>query len=169
MQKSIIISKVLYYISRILGGLYLITGVYGVFSWVTNTHLLINDKQTIITYPFTETSFLILDSNTTYLIFSFLIPILGYGLFFWLLSNVFKVFYQDKLFTAENIVHLRRFYLINIFLPTVLTIFTSFFMPIEHEMFLIIILHLVLGVFVFFMSEIFNQGLHLQNEQDLYI
>ncbi len=169
MQKSIIISKVLYYISRILGGLYLITGVYGLFSWITNTHLLINDKQTIITYPFTKTSFLILDSNTTYLIFSFLIPVLGYGLFFWLLSNVFKVFYQDKLFTAENIVHLRRFYLVNIFLPTVLTIFTSFFMPIEHEMFLIIILHLVLGVFVFFMSEIFNQGLHLQNEQDLYI
>ncbi|WP_338731465.1 DUF2975 domain-containing protein [Mangrovimonas cancribranchiae] len=169
MQKSNIISKVLYYISRILGGLYLITGVYGLFSWVTNTHLLIKDKQTIITYPFTETSFLILDSNTTYLIFSFLIPVLGYGLFFWLLSNVFKVFYQDKLFTAENIVHLRRFYLVNIFLPTVLTIFTSFFMPIEHEMFLIIILHLVLGVFVFFMSEIFNQGLHLQNEQDLYI
>ncbi|MEH1008243.1 DUF2975 domain-containing protein [Winogradskyella sp. ECml5-4] len=169
MQKSIIISKVLYYISRMLGGLYLVTGVYGSFSWITNTHMLIKDKQTIITYPFTEESFLILDSNTTYLIFSFLIPVLGYGLFFWLLSNVFKVFYQDKLFTAENIVHLRRFYLVNIFLPAVLTIFTSFFMPIEHEMFLIIILHLVLGVFVFFMSEIFNQGLHLQNEQDLYI
>ena len=169
MRKSRIISKALYSISRILGGMYLITGVYGLFSWVTNTHLLINDKQTIITYPFTEQSFLILDSNITYLIFSFLIPVLGYGLFFWLLSNVFKVFYQDILFTAENIVHLRRFYLVNIFLPTLLFIFTSFFMPIEHEMFLIIALHLVLGVFVFFMSEIFNQGLHLQNEQDLYI
>lgn len=169
MQKSMIISKVLYCISRVLGGLYLITGLYGLFSWVTNTHLLIKNEQTIITYPFTEKAFLILDSNTTYLIFSFLIPVFGYGLFFWLLSNVFKVFYQDKLFTSENIVHLRRFYLANIFLPTALTIFTSFFMPIEHEMFLIIILHLVLGVFVFFMSEIFNQGLHLQNEQDLYI
>ena len=169
MQKSIIISTVLYYISRILGGLYLITGVYGLFSWVTNTHLLIKDKQTIITYPFTEKPFLILDSNITYLIFSFLIPVVGYGLFFWLLSNVFKVFYQDKLFTAQNIVHLRRFYLVNIFLPAILTIFASFFMPLEHEMFLIIFLHLVLGVFVFFMSEIFNQGLHLQNEQDLYI
>ena len=169
MQKSMIISKVLHYISRVLGGVYIVTGIYGLFSWMTNTHLLIKNKQTIITYPFTEKAFLILDSNTTYLIFSFLIPVFGYGLFFWLLSNVFKVFYQDKLFTSENIVHLRRFYLVNIFLPTVLTIFTSFFMPIEHEMFLIIILHLVLGVFVFFMSEIFNQGLHLQNEQDLYI
>ena len=169
MQKSRIISKALYSISMILGGMYFITGGYGLFSWVTNTHLLINDKQTIITYPFTDQSFLILDSNITYLIFSFLIPVLGYGLFFWLLSNVFKVFYQDILFTAENIVHLRRFYLVNIFLPTLLFIFTSLFMPIEHEMFLIIALHLVLGVFVFFMSEIFNQGLHLQNEQDLYI
>ncbi|MFC6861277.1 DUF2975 domain-containing protein [Zunongwangia atlantica] len=169
MRKSIIISKVLYYISSILSGLYLITGVYGVFSWVTNTHLLVKDKQAIITYPFTEKSFLILDNNTTYLIFSFLIPVIGYGLFFCLLSKVFRVFYQNKLFTLQNILHLRRFYLVNIFLPTVLSIFTSFFMPIEHEMYLIISLHLVLGVFVFFMSEIFNQGLHLQNEQDLYI
>ncbi|WP_424494149.1 DUF2975 domain-containing protein [Salinimicrobium sp. GXAS 041] len=125
--------------------------------------------QTIITYPFTDVSFLILDSNAEYLIFSFLIPVFAYGLFFWLLSNVFKVFYQDKLFTIENVVHMRRFYLVNIFLPTVLTIFTSFFVQIDRELFLIIILHLVIGVFVFFMSEIFNQGLHLQNEQDLYI
>jgi len=169
MRKSIIISKVLYYISSILSVLYLITGVYGVFSWVTNTHLLVKDKQAIITYPFTEKSFLILDNNTTYLIFSFLIPVIGYGLFFCLLSKVFRVFYQTKLFTLENIVHLRRFYLVNIFLPTVLSIFTSFFMPIEHELYLIISLHLVLGVFVFFMSEIFNQGLNLQSEQDLYI
>ncbi|WP_417444187.1 DUF2975 domain-containing protein [Joostella sp.] len=169
MQRSIIISKVLYYISRVLGGIYLITGLYGLFSWVTNTHLLTKNQQTIITYPFTEESFLILDSNTTYLIFSFLIPVLAYGLFFWLLSNVFKVFYQDKLFTAENIAHLRRFYLVNIFLPTALTIFTSFFTQIDRELSLIIVLHLVLGVFVFFMSEIFNQGLNLQNEQDLYI
>ncbi|WP_418637812.1 DUF2975 domain-containing protein [Winogradskyella sp.] len=169
MQKTIIISKVLYYISRVLGGLYLITGFYGLFSWVTNTHLLLKNQRTIITYPFTEKSFLILDSNTTYLIFAFLIPVFAYGLFFWLLSNVFKVFYQNKLFTAENVIHLRRFYLVNIFLPSILTIFTSFFMPIDGELSIIIILHFVLGIFVFFMSEIFNQGLNLQNEQDLYI
>ena len=169
MRKSIIISKVLHYITKILAGLYFTTGVYGLFSWVTNTHLLLKDKQTLVTYPFTDVPFLILDSNTTYLIFSFLIPVFAYGLFFWLLSHVFKVFFQDKLFTAKNIVHLRRFYLVNIFLPTALYILTSFFMPVEHEMLLIIVLHLVLGVFLFFMSEIFNQGLHLQNEQDLYI
>jgi hypothetical protein len=169
MRKSIIISKILFYISRILGGLYLIIGIYGLFSWVTHTHLQIKDKQTIITYPFIEQPFLILDSNTTYLIFAFLIPVFAYALFFWLLSQVFMVFHQDKLFTGVNIAHLRRFYLVNIILPTMLAIFTSFFMSIDSELSIIIILHFVLGIFVFFMSEIFNQGLNLQNEQDLYI
>ncbi|WP_394333086.1 DUF2975 domain-containing protein [Arenibacter nanhaiticus] len=164
-----IISKILFFVTRILGGLYLITGIYGAFSWATSTNLQIKNNRTIVNYPFTEKSFLILDSNTTYLVFSFLIPVFAYGLFFWLLSNVFKVFYQRKLFMAENIVHLRRFYLTNVFLPILLTTFTSFFMQIDRELFLIVILHLFLGVFVFFMSEIFNQGLTLQNEQDLYI
>ncbi|MBI6118305.1 DUF2975 domain-containing protein [Salegentibacter maritimus] len=169
MQKTMIISKILYFITSILAGLYIVTGIYGALSWLTNTHLQIKNAQTIITYPFTEKAFLILDSSNTYLVFCFLIPIFAYGLFFWLLCNVFKVFYQDKLFTTENIVHLRRFYHLNIFLPTVLTIFTSFFMPIDSELFLIVILHLLLGVFIFFMSEIFSQGLTLQNEQDLFI
>lgn len=164
-----VISKILYYISRVLGGLYLITGIYGAISWATNTHLLLKNEQAIIFYPFTEKSFLILDNNTSYLVFSFLIPVFAYGLFFLLLSNVFRVFCQQKLFTKENVVHLRRFYLVNIFLPTLLTVFTSLFIQIDRELLLIIILHLVLGVFVFFMSEIFNQGLTLQNEQDLYI
>ncbi|MFD2552012.1 DUF2975 domain-containing protein [Bizionia sediminis] len=169
MQKSVIISKILYYFSKLTSGLYVITGLYGLLSWVTNTHLLVSNDQTIITYPFTEQAFLILESHTTYVIFAFLIPVFAYGLFFWLLSNVFKVFYQKKLFTLQNIAHLRQFYLVNIFLPTLLTIFISFFMPIERELSLLIILHFVLGVFVFFMSEIFSQGLNLQNEQDLYI
>jgi hypothetical protein len=36
-------------------------------------------------------------------------------------------------------------------------------------MYLISVLHLFLGIFIFIISEIFNQGLTLQNEQDLYI
>ncbi|MBA5630153.1 DUF2975 domain-containing protein [Moheibacter lacus] len=169
MKKSKTISKFLFYLTRSLAWVYVMTVVYGSFSWFTQTNLELEQNQTIINYPFSEKSFLILEDNMTYFVFAFLIPVLCYALFFWLLSNVFKVFYQQKLFTQENIIHLRRFYLTNIFLPTTLIIFSSFFIEVEKEIISIVMLHLFLGVFAFFMSEIFSQGLNLQNEQDLYI
>lgn len=169
MKRTKIISKFLFYLTRGLAFIYLLTAFYGSFSWFTKTNIKTEQNQTIIHYPFTEKPFLILESNITYVVFAFLIPVLGYVLFFWLLSNVFKVFYQQKLFTRENIIHLKWFYLANIFLPVVLIIFSSFFIAVEKEIFLIAILHLFLGVFVFFMSAIFNQGLTIQDEQDLYI
>ncbi|MCK7590613.1 DUF2975 domain-containing protein [Subsaxibacter sp. CAU 1640] len=169
MKKTKVISKILFYLTRGLAWVYILTAVYGGISWFTNTNSTIEQDRMIIQYPFTDSSFLILDNHLTYVLFSFLLPVVAYALFFWLLSNAFRVFYQDKLFVRENIVHLQRFYSANIFLPIVLVAFSSFFITVESEMFLIVILHLFLGVFAFFMSEIFNQGLNLQNEQDLYI
>ncbi len=169
MKKTALVSKVLYMITRVLAWLYLITGLYGAFSWISKTNIQIQDHQTIINFPFTDSPFLILDSNTTYLVFAFLLPVFSYALFFWLLSKVFKVFFQNKLFTLENIGQLKRFYLANLFLPALLITFSSFFIEIENEMYLISVLHLFLGIFIFIISEIFNQGLTLQNEQDLYI
>lgn len=169
MQKTKLISKILFFITRILAWLYLIIGIYGAFSWITQTNLQLENHQAIINYPFTNSSFLILDSNTPYLVFSFMLPVLFYALFFGLLSNVFKVFYGGKLFTLENVQHLKWFYILNVFLPILLVFFSSFFIEIEKGIFIILALHLFLGIFLFIMSEIFNQGLTLQNDQDLYI
>lgn len=169
MKKTKIISKVLFAVTRSLAWIYLVTAVYSIISWFTETNLhFVNDKR-IIEYPFTGVSFLILDNNITYLIFNFLLPVFSYVLFFWLLSNVFKVFYQDKLFTDANITHLKRFYVTNIIFPLILVIFSSFFIYIDKGIFVIVALHMFLGIFIFIISEIFNQGLTLQNEQDLYI
>jgi len=169
MKKTKIISKILYALTRSLSWIYLAIGLYGTFAWITKTNIQIADTTTIINYPFTDISFLILDNDQSYFLFAFLLPVLSYTLFFCLLSNVFKVFYQDKLFTNPNIGHLKRFYLANITLPIVLVAFSSFFIAIEKGIFIIVALHLVLGVFIFIISEIFHQGLSLQNEQDLYI
>ncbi|TRZ43529.1 DUF2975 domain-containing protein [Robertkochia solimangrovi] len=169
MNKTKILSKILFAISRSLGWIYLLIALYGAFSWITDTNIQNDDARTIINYPLTAVSFLILENNWSYLFFAFLIPFFAYALFFWLLSNVFKVFYQDKLFTQPNIGHLKRFYLTNIILPIVLVMVSSFFIAIEKGIFIIVTLHLLLGVFIFIISEIFDQGLSLQNEQDLYI
>jgi hypothetical protein len=169
MKKTKIISKILFVITRGASWIYLLTALYGAISWITGTNIHIDELKRIIQYPFTDVSFLILDNNLNYLVFAFLLPMLSYALFFLLLSNVFRVFYQEKLFTEFNILHLKRFYLTNIILPVLLVAFSAFFIEVEKGIFMILALHIFLGVFIFIFSEIFNQGLTLQNEQDLYI
>ncbi|MBZ0183625.1 MAG: hypothetical protein K8F60_14295 [Melioribacteraceae bacterium] len=169
MKKTRIISKILYLLTRILTWIYLITTVYAVVSWVGKINIQIDENRKIIEYPLTDTPFLILDNTLNYFIFAFLLPMLSYTLFFYLLSNVFKVFFQEKLFTQLNILQLKRFYITNIILPIALLIFSSFFIEEEAGIFMIVALHIFLGIFIFIFSEIFNQGLSLQNEQDLFI
>ncbi|WP_127019750.1 DUF2975 domain-containing protein [Flagellimonas beolgyonensis] len=169
MKKTKILSKILYAVTKGLAWIYLVIGLYGSFAWMTKTNIQTVDTTTIINYPFTDRSFLILDNDQSYFLFAFLLPVLSYTLFFWLLSKVFRVFFQQKLFTQTNIKHLKRFYLANIILPIVVVAFSSFFIQIEKGIFVMIALHLFLGIFIFIISEIFNQGLSLQNEQDLYI
>lgn len=169
MKKTKILSKILYAITRSLAFIYMVIALYGTLSWITKSNIQIEATRAVINYPFTDISFLILDNNWSYFLFAFLLPVLSYTLFFWLLSNVFKVFYQEKLFTQPNNAHLKRFYSANLIFPIVLVAFSSFFIEIEKGIFIIVALHLVLGVFIFIISEIFNQGLSLQNEQDLYI
>ena len=169
MKKTRIISKILYLLTRILTWIYLITTVYAVVSWVGKINIQIDENRKIIEYPLTDTPFLILDNTLNYFIFAFLFPMISYNLFFYLLSNVFKVFFQEKLFTQLNILQLKKFYITNIILPIALLIFSSFFIEVEAGIFMIVALHIFLGIFIFIFSEIFNQGLSLQNEQDLFI
>lgn len=169
MLKTKLISKILYIACLIMGLVYLVTTVYALGCKLLGVNMHLEGKKEIIEYPFTHAPFLILEANWYYWVFSFLIPILFYTLFFFFLANVFKVFFRQRIFTASNIIHLKRFYYHNLFLPIVLVGLTAIFVEIETPVFMIVALHLFLGVFVFILSEIFNQGLHLQHEQDLYI
>lgn len=171
MQKTKIISRVLYYISRILAILYLGTIVYATISLLSGwSNKKYGDGNFIhILYPFTDHPFLNIDNNLHYILFSFLLPMGLYGLFFWLTGNVFKIFYQPKLFTASGVRNLRIFYLANLILPILSLIISSFFVPIENVIIALVVVHFVLGIFAYFLAAIFKQGLKLQNEQDLFI
>lgn len=171
MKQTKIISKMLSYICLLLGIGYLMTFLYGAFCLLTRINTMpYSDNQFLhINYPFTEKPFLNVDNNLPYLIFSFLLPLLSYGLFFWLSARVFKVFYQPKLFTQENLSVLKLFYQFNIFLPLPIVLVSSFFVEVESIIWLLVFVHFILGIFSLFLANICEQGLQLQNEQDLFI
>lgn len=171
MQSTKLVARVLYFISLFLGLGYWITVLYSVFCigfgvWVEPYK---NGEFLHILYPFTERPFLNVDNNASYIIFSFLLPLSLYGTFFWLAARVFKVFFQSKFFTKENISRLKRFYMLNVFVPLPATALASLFVPVEGLVMGLVMVHLFLGAFTFFLAAIFTQGVNLQNEQDLFI
>jgi drug/metabolite transporter (DMT)-like permease len=93
--------------------------------------------------------------------------VIFYGVFLVLLVGVFKTFKQQRLFTALGVRNLTRFYLANFLLPIVALIILLVLGESISDMLIIGFLHVVLGIFIYFMTAIFRQGLELQNEQDL--
>jgi hypothetical protein len=126
-------------------------------------------KYFSVFYPFTTAPFLNGDYNLPYIVFYFLLPISLYGLFFLLVSNVFKVFFQPRLFTEYGIGRLKGFYLANLIIPGATILLTSIFTEVDNASIVFVALHFILGVFAFFLAAIFKQGVHLQNQQDLII
>lgn len=171
MSQSKNISKILYYLCIILSAGYLLTFIYSLFCLLTGFAVAPykEDLYLHINYPFTEQPFLNIENNYSYIILSFLLVLLTYGIFFWLSAKVFKVFFQSKLFTEENIIHLKRFYIYNIFFPLPIVMMANFFVEVESIIWGLVFIHFMLGIFCYFLANIFKQGLHLQNEQDLFI
>lgn len=172
MQNVKTVSKILFYVTRFLAILYFSISAHSTIALITKWSLIIKDsgKYFAICYPFTEKPFLLGDNNFEYIIFNFLLPLSLYGLFFLLVSNVFKVFYQPKLFTHNGVKHLKRFYLANLILPSLTVLLASIFTNnVEDPAEFLIMIHFILGIFSYFLAAIFTQGLSLQNEQDLYI
>lgn len=171
MNKVKIVSKILFYITRVLAYFYLFTAAYSLFALITGVFLGFreNKKYFHVMYPFTQKPFLNGDYNMSYIIFDFLLVLGLYGLFFLLASNIFKAFFQPKLFTEYGIRQLRFFYWANLFLPGLTIFFASIFAEVEDMAIILVILHFILGIFAYFFVAIFRQGLQLQNEQDLFI
>ena len=88
-------------------------------------------------------------------------------MFLWLLSGVFHAFKQVKLFTAKGVVQLSRFYITNLLVPFLFLLLFLLFRNEMSDLLRIILLHVIIGVFAYFMAAIFKQGLLLQEEQDL--
>ena len=172
MKNVKIISTILFYITRFIAILYLLTTFYSLITLLTEWSFTYKDNGNYfsICYPFTQTPFLNGENNWGYKTFNFLIPIAFYGLFFLLVSNVFSIFRKDKLFTQYGVIQLKYFYLANISVPPLTILLASIFAGnIEEGLEWVAVIHFFLGVFAYFLAAIFKQGLHLQNEQDLYI
>jgi hypothetical protein len=171
MKSAKTVSKILFYVTRLLSFFYFFITLLSIFALSTGLGLGFreNGKYFQVYYPFTKTPFLNGDNNSTYIIFYYLLPITLYALFFLLAGNVFKVFFQPRLFTANGVKHLKVFYLANLILPGLALVLTSIFAEVLDAMEILTAVHFILGVFVYFLAAIFKQGLNLQNQHDLII
>ena len=170
-MKSVrILSKLLFFLSRVLAAGYLLSMVLVALALATGWSLRVTEegRRFAVLFPFTNQGFLLGDFSAGF-IFEMLLLLGLYGLFFWLLGNVFLTFTRAKLFTDSSVAHLRRFYLGNWVLPGLAVLVLALVSGYEDVAPGFVILHGLLGVFTYFLAAIFQQGLHLQREQDLII
>lgn len=168
------IAGVLYFLSRIAAWLFTAVLVYTFTVLVLSVTGLVHSLPIEITkagsftifYPFTKTPFLLGDYTTDFMVSS-LSFIAFYTLFVWFLGDVFHAFRQPKLFTPKGVSQLSRFYITNLALPVLFLLLVGLFGQELSDMLRIGFLHIVIGIFAYFMASIFRQGLVLQEEQDL--
>lgn len=165
-----IVAVVLSAISRVLAAGYFLSFLLSAlaFSSGWSLNIIEDGRRFEVCYPFTHTPYLLGEYNTGYMIM-FLLLLGLYGLFFLLVGNVFSVFTKTKLFTAYGIRHLRIFYLGNLVLPLLAMLLISAVYEVESPLQILVILHMLLGVFSYFMAAIFREGYYLQNENDLIL
>ena len=171
MIPSRLISKLVAFLFLLLGAVYGLVSIYALICLFTGWNIVpFNDgTQLNILYPFSAKPFLILDNNGPYIVFSFLLPFLLYTVFFFLTARMFGVFKRPRLFTIPNHLRLKRFYVFNLLVPPLSIAVAFFFVEIEFIIGVLLVLHLIMGIFVWFVAAIFKQGIQLQNEQDLFI
>ena len=171
MKLTRIIATIGLFLSRIISIIYFATALHLLISIIFRlpTFKLLPSNVFIILYPLSAKTFIIGSSFSAGYIAEMALIILFYGLFFWLLSNVFKTFRQKKLFTAQGVKNLKFFYIMNLFVCPVLFTILSIDSIEDYPYFAMIIGHAILGIFVFFIAAIFEQGVNLQKDQDLFI
>ena len=167
------VANALYHLTRALTIIYGLIAVYAISitilakNGVNGLPLSITEgNRFTIYYPFTNTPFILVQDERAYLVTTLLV-VLFYGLFLVLLVGVFDTFRQKKLFTPKGVQRLTRFYLANFLLPVIAIIILLLLGEPINDLLIITFLHIVLGIFIYFMTAIFRQGLVLQIEQDL--
>lgn len=171
MKFSKTFSAVLSYISRFFSVLYLGSSLYAFIILVAETsafRLKDGGKHFVINFPFSDAGFLAGENYARYK-FEMVAGIGLYGVFLWMLANLFDTFRQAKLFTQKSVKRLTWFYIANFTIPPLFLILHIIANDAISELIVLTFLHTVLGIFAYFMSIIFKQGLKLQSEQDLFI
>jgi len=170
MKTTRFVARVLLALTRILTVGYAMSFLLSLLALSTgwSLHLINGNRRFEILYPFSNVPYLLGEYNNGYILM-FLLLLGLYSLFFFLVGNVFKVFTRPKLFTPYGIRQLRWFYLGNLMLPIVAAFIITLCYGIDAALVILVILHIILGVFTYFMAAIFEQGLVLQVENDLIL
>ncbi len=96
--------------------------------------------------------------------------LLFYSIFFYTFSNVFKTFSAEKLFTVSVQKTLVNFAILNLLAPVAYILFHMILLQDTHFTQLpYVLLHMILGIIVFFISALLKKGTLLQLENDLTI
>jgi len=150
---------------------YLITAIYTLINCLFKGPFFetLEKNRFAINFPFTQVHFLQGSEYSFEYVAEMVIGIGLYGLFFWVLSNVFKTFKQERLFTQNGLSYLKQFYLFNLIMYPIFAIIWAFISQEDFPFFAMILAHAIMGIFIYFMAAIFKQGVNLQDEQDLYI
>jgi hypothetical protein len=160
------ITKLLAWVSSLIAGYYLVIMVLAQYVDGSKLPLAISGESYVVFYPFTKSPFLIGEYNGPFIISS-LVTMVLYSLFLWFLTGVFNAFRKDRLFTQRNVRRLSRFYRLNFIGPVGCIIVLVLLGWQLNNAIVIALLHVLAGVFAFFMAAIFKEGLILQEEQDL--
>lgn len=165
------ISSILYYVVKIIAFGYLIAAFFTLINCVFEAPFFekLENNRFAINYPFTTKHFLLGSEFNTVYVAEMVLGIALYGVFFYVLSGVFNAFRQEKLFTYSGIKNLKRFYIFNLLDYPILAIVWSVISVEDFPFFAMVMAHLIMGLFILFMNAIFEQGVKLQNEQDLFI
>lgn len=162
------ISSLLYFLSGIG------TFIFGaIFLFISTSVLLGNmtvnaENQFSIRIPLTDSFFKGINATNTFAaILGFM---LFYGLFFLILTFLFKVFKQRMIFSDVAIKRLRWFAILNILFPPLYVILGYWETDsIQLADVMPPVLHNIIGIFSLFLMAIFKQGFEIQNENDLTI
>lgn len=186
MKKIRLLAKIFHFITKFLAVLYLVNSAY-IFVVLSLSKLLPNMASLPIRFyertyeniavprfdifiPFTEAP-LFLGRDTPWGMSEIVLGIALYGVFFYLISEVFHAFRQEKIFTTQAIKALMHFAKTSFVLPPLFLIFL--FVSPDYEVgngeVSVLFLHTLLGIFALFLAEIFKEGFTLQQEQDLTI
>lgn len=165
------ISSILYFIVKIISFGYLLTAFYVLINCAFKAPFfeILENNRFAVNFPFTTKHFLLGSEYTFEYVSEMVLGIGLYGAFFYVLSGVFNAFRQEKLFTHFGIKNLKYFYVFNLLFYPFFAIIWSLISVEDFPFFAMITAHLIMGVFIFFMNAIFEQGVKLQNEQDLFI
>jgi len=162
------VSSILFYGTRLITIGYAAFILFVIISLITHNFVITDTNNMEMHIPFSNA--VIKGNFTPVTLIAMLGYLIFYGIFFFVLSLIFKTFSAEKLFTEKAIKHLKWFTILNLILPFVYPISAIILKnSVSIDDLIPGLLHIGLGVFAWFIVAIFRLGFTIQEENELTI